>query len=276
LSLRQLRDYQNMLWAKYEAAEDEAEKTKRLEEIHAVEAEERLKRREERMQSVAEVAEQAFTQFAQNTLSAIGEGIGNLAAGTASMEDVFNNILGLVADFLIDLGKAIIATAVLTEAFKELIVSNPAAAIAAGIAAIAIGTYIKGKLSKGPFEGSSVQVASYAEGGHVRKPTLAFVGDAKDGKGEWILNFKQMQELITKGNIPSFAAGAKVGGMQMTPQFASTGFYSNVGNSTNAFRLLNGLQSMLNTKQDMTLTAVVSGKDLKFVLDQEYRFLGRT
>ena len=302
LSLRQLRNYQSMLWEKYEATKDVLEQERILEEIYAVEAEERYIRRKERMKSTAEAAEMALTQFAQNAIVAVGEGVGNLLTETESIEDVFNRLLGLVADFLIDLGKAIIATAVLTEAFKKAIATNPEVAIAAGVAAIALGTYIKNKLSEGPFEGSSASVPSYAEGAYVPKPTLALIGDAKDGRGEWVFNFKQVKALLEEGIIPSFANGIQVGGKRniltenksyfsdlkrfipklsdleiaASPEGIMNGTYNGFKRETGSIRLFEGLFHMMQQDRDHTLTAVVSGKDLKFVLDQEYKFLGRT
>lgn len=302
LSLRQLRNYQSMLWEKYEATKDALEQERILEEIYAVEAEERYIRRKERMKSTAEAAEMALTQFAQNAIVAVGEGVGNMLAGTESIEEVFNRLLGLVADFLIDLGKAIIATAVLTEAFKKAIATNPEVAIAAGVAAIALGTYIKSKLSEGPFEGSSASVPSYAEGAYVPKPTMALIGDAKDGRGEWVFNFKQVKALLEEGVIPSFANGVQVGGKRniltenksyfsdlkrfipklsdleiaASPEGIMNGTYNGFKRETGSIRLFEGLFHMMQQDRDHTLTAVVSGKDLKFVLDQEYKFLGRT
>jgi hypothetical protein len=69
------------------------------------------------------------------------------------------------------LGKALIATAIASEAFQKLVIANPPAAAAAGIALIAGATMVRNSLREGP------KVTAFAEGGIVSGPTLGLMGE---------------------------------------------------------------------------------------------------
>lgn len=65
--------------------------------------------------------------------------------------------------------------------------------IGLGLAALA------GGLAGGIFTTALNQIPSFAGGGYVDRPTLAMVGDAKDGRGEWVLNSQQMRAMQQGG-----------------------------------------------------------------------------
>lgn len=254
--------------------------------------------------------------FAASIAVSLGEGIGNALSG---QDFGFDTILEKVGEFVKQMGELFIAYGVAALAFQEAL-STPAtaaAAIIAGIALVAIGAAITKAASAGvngvtenvqikPYGG----LPSYAEGGFVKQPTLAVVGDAKDGKGEWVLNSKQMENLTATSesdstpikknigvladatfatSIPSFLAPLKVnkllqsllpmadGGLLTGPQLVLAGEYAGARKNPEAFMPLNKLQSLLDNRGGGgVLTAVVSGKDLRFVLNQEDKFLHRT
>lgn len=81
--------------------------------------------------------------------SGIAESIGEIAAGTGDMDDLFRNMLSIIGDFLSSLGKSLIAAGIGAIAFDSLL-ENPAAAIAAGVALVALGSIVKNKLAEGP------------------------------------------------------------------------------------------------------------------------------
>ena len=127
--------------------------------------------------------------LANDSLVAFGEGIGNMLSGTASAGDLFTNILGMVFDFTSQLGKALIASGIASEAFKKLLPAGPLA-IAAGIALVALSGVAKSQLSKGPAGGgsssgggtgsvdlSTVKVPAAANGGLAYAPSMVQVGD---------------------------------------------------------------------------------------------------
>ena len=78
----------------------------------------------------------------------VAESLGQLFSGDGGAEAFFGNIIAIVGQFAQDLGKQMIAVGAAGIALKTTF-SNPGAAIAAGIALVALGGAIKAKFSKG-------------------------------------------------------------------------------------------------------------------------------
>lgn len=132
------------------------------------EEEQRQKEREERAAVAAESINQSFENSMENTAVAFGQLIGDLANGTGGLETFTNNILNTLADFLSSMGKALIAAAIATKAFKDLLLTNPVAAIGAGIAAVAASVVVRNYAQEGP---------KFANGGIVSGPTYGLMGE---------------------------------------------------------------------------------------------------
>lgn len=109
---------------------------------------------------------------AESFVGGFAEIAGAIAAGNASMGDVFGLLLNLLGDVAIQIGKAAISIGIAMKAVK-LSFSNPFAAIAAGAALVLIGSLMKGLASN--FGGGGVP--ALASGGLAFAPTLAVVGD---------------------------------------------------------------------------------------------------
>jgi hypothetical protein len=106
----------------------------------------------------------------ENLAIALGEGLGKMLAGGGGIKDLMNNFLGILADGLIQVGKLAIHTGLAIIGIKAALESlNPVAAIAAGIALVALGTYVKSRLSD--------QATAFANGGIVSGPTLGLMGE---------------------------------------------------------------------------------------------------
>lgn len=106
-----------------------------------------------------------------NVFTSVGEGIGNVFAGVSNGFSAAQSVLAGLADILINVGKLAIATGFSILGIKEALKSlNPYVAIAGGIALVALGTAVKGKLSK--------SVPKFAEGGIVTRPTAGIFGEA--------------------------------------------------------------------------------------------------
>jgi len=134
-----------------------------------------------------------ITQTAFSFYEGFGALIGNIANGTAGMKDVMALMLGTVGDMLINLGKLAISTGI---AIKGIVTAlktmNPFVAIAAGVAAIALGTFIKGKVSNLGKTSSN----SFAEGGIVGGSS--YYGDkimSFLNSGEGVFNNNQMKTI---------------------------------------------------------------------------------
>jgi len=114
----------------------------------------------------------AFAQLQMQTAANLGQFIADIATGDEDASRNFGkNMLGAIAGFMDTLGKAIIATAIATEAFEKLIVANPAAAAVAGLALIAGAAVVRNTLKEGP------NVTAFADGGIVSGPTLGLMGE---------------------------------------------------------------------------------------------------
>ena len=84
---------------------------------------------------------------------------------------------------------------------NALITSAELGPFAPAIAAIA------GGLAAGVFSTALNTIPSFAEGGFIKSPQLIMAGDAKDGKGEWILNSSQMKNLTAQKQAPFVIKG---------------------------------------------------------------------
>ena len=115
----------------------------------------------------------------------IGEFFGKLASGDAGIED-FGNVVGeTFANMAITVGKIAIGAGIATLGIKKALESlNGYAAIAAGMALVALGTAVKGSLSSVASGGSSTSSSSLSSSGssstydntHATKTTINITG----------------------------------------------------------------------------------------------------
>ncbi|WP_435263454.1 hypothetical protein [Tenacibaculum sp. nBUS_03] len=119
-------------------------------------------------QSFIDFSEQTSNIIAESTssfLAGFGEMIGGLFTGSVTIADIGGMILRTVGDFLKKLGKAAIQVGVAAKAI-HLAFTNPFAAIAAGVALIAIGSVFS-NLATQQSQGNAVP---FANGGIVYGP----------------------------------------------------------------------------------------------------------
>jgi hypothetical protein len=113
-----------------------------------------------------------FAQLQMQTAENMAQFIADMATGDkAAGKNFGKNMLGAIAGFMQTLGQAIVATAIATQAFKDLIALHPIAAAAAGIALMASAAIVRNTLANGP------EVTAFAEGGIVSGPTLGLMGE---------------------------------------------------------------------------------------------------
>lgn len=101
----------------------------------------------QRTQDIMDEMNQAISGTMQDMASGFAEGIGNMIAGTGSFADIGKTILMSLGDLAVQIGKIAIAEGIAMIAIKKSF-SNPATAIIAGMALVALGTAVKGAIGK--------------------------------------------------------------------------------------------------------------------------------
>jgi len=145
---------------------------------------------------------QSLKNFSADAVATFAEFVGQMAMGKASIGNVFVSLGGLIADFITNVGKSLIAVGVAGIAF-ETSLSNPVSALVAGAVVVAAGAAFKAVL--GQFSGS------YAEGGII--PGSSSSGDrlfARVNSGEMILNKRQQNNIMNMINPAATAEGMMV------------------------------------------------------------------
>ena len=115
--------------------------------------------------------------FLTNSFVSLGETLGKVLGGEKVQP--FVALAGVLADALTQLGQALISFAILEGAAFEAL-KNPASwpiALAAGLAAVAAGAYLKSKLNAKSDGGSSGGPMRFANGGIISGPTMGLMGE---------------------------------------------------------------------------------------------------
>jgi len=145
---------------------------------------------------------EAFTSAARNMAVSAGTIAGAMIAGTASARDMGNMVLDTLAGLAIEVGQMAIATGIAIEGIKSALKTlNPAAALAAGIALVALGSFVRSSLSK---KASIGDVPQMADGGLFSGASLAYVGE---GPGTSMINpevvapLDKLQQMMGGGHV---------------------------------------------------------------------------
>jgi hypothetical protein len=113
-----------------------------------------------------------LTDMATNTFVTFAENLGKALAGEDV--DMFSSFAEIMGSGLQEIGKALIAYGLAMDAFKNAF-TDPFAAVAAGIALVAAGAYLKASIAKTSGEGGGVQ--KFANGGIISGPTMGLMGE---------------------------------------------------------------------------------------------------
>jgi len=165
------------------------------------------------IQKATQALNSAFATLQADAAASFGQFLGDLATGEKEAGKNFGkNMLGAIAAFMDSLGKALVATALASEAFQKLVLTNPAAAAAAGIALIAGATIVRNSLKQGP------EVKAFAEGGIVSGPTLGLVGEypGASSNPEVIAPLDKLKGMLNMNNNNSgFVASTTIQGRDL-------------------------------------------------------------
>ncbi len=125
--------------------------------------------------------------------------IGGLVSGNVSgAAAFFNGILTLVLDFVGQFGKALLAAGIGALQFQNLLL-NPPAAIAAGVALIALSGAVKGLLKKGPGKGASASTGGGSATGS--RPSYTSPANGASYKGAETQNNVELTTRVKAGDL---------------------------------------------------------------------------
>ena len=138
--------------------------------------------------------------FKETMITGFAEGLGALISGQSNFGGILTSMLEMMADFVVQFGKLAIQTGVAALSLANVF-ANPFAAIAAGVALVALGSAMKG-LFGGTFGSGAPRLAN---GGIVSGRTLVEVGEYANApiNPEVIAPLDKLRSMINSGgSIP--------------------------------------------------------------------------
>ena len=152
-------------------------------------------------QQFSAAATEIITGGVQEMAVGIGEALGEAAAtGGSATEGLAKVLLEGIGNMATQLGQLAIGTGLAIGGIKKALQSlNPATAIAAGIALVALGGFVKSKAASiGKSGESEKDVPKFANGGIVSGPTLGLMGEYAGAKSnpEVIAPLNKLQGMI--------------------------------------------------------------------------------
>jgi len=145
------------------------------------------------MQQFSNAANQAFQNLQVNLIDEFAQSLGDLFSYTGEgMQGFGKKMLGVIANFLRQLGRLMIAAGTASKAFRESLATNPGIAIAAGVAALTTAAAIQAQLNNTP---------EFAKGGIVSGPTLGIMGEypGASSNPEVIAPLDKLQSMLDIG-----------------------------------------------------------------------------
>ena len=178
----------------------------------AIEGAERMvdayNRAREAAQSFGTAVEQAIEQAAESMTINFSKMLGQTLATGKGMEGLGRMVLNTLADLAVQVGEIAIGVGITIKGIRKSLESlNPAVALIAGIALVALGTYAKTALQSA----GGGSVPAFAQGGLTTGPMLAMVGDNQSGK-EAIIPFERMGEFLQMAGAGQSNANVTVTG----------------------------------------------------------------
>jgi len=159
-------------------------------------------------QSFGAAVEQAIEQAAESMTINFSKMLGQTLATGKGMEGLGRMVLNTLADLAVQVGEIAIGVGITIKGIRKSLESlNPAVALIAGIALVALGTYAKSALQSA----GGGSVPAFAQGGLTTGPMLAMVGDNQSGK-EAIIPFERMGEFLQMAGAGQSNANVTVTG----------------------------------------------------------------
>ena len=156
---------------------------------------------------------QAFAQLQMAMAENFSQFIADMVTGEEKAGNKFGrNMIAAIANFMDVVGKAMVATAIASQKFEELLLANPAAAAIAGLALITGAAIVRNELKKGP------EYTTFADGGIVSGPTLGLMGEypGASTNPEVIAPLDKLKSLIgSNGANSGFVASTHISGRDL-------------------------------------------------------------
>ena len=147
----------------------------------------------------------------------IGQSLGKALSGGGNLAQSLSQVvLGTIGNMAVQMGKLAISIGVGVEAIKKALQSlNPAVAIAAGIALVALGSFAKAQAGKigGGGGGGGGGATPFANGGIVSGPTMGLVGEYPGARSnpEVIAPLNKLQGMIgSSGGSQNINVGGQI------------------------------------------------------------------
>ena len=168
---------------------------------------------ERKMADATNAVNSSFASLQTDAANSFAQFVADTAAGDANAGKNFGkSMMGAIANFMQSVGAALITTAIASKAFKELILQNPVAAAAAGVALVAGAAILRAQLSEGP------NITAFAEGGIVSGPTLGLMGEYPNARSnpEVIAPLDKLKGMLKSGDSNSgFIASTSIQGRDL-------------------------------------------------------------
>jgi len=149
-------------------------------------------------EQLSPIFEGGLEQLATGIGGALGEA---MATGGNAVQGLAQVLLSGIGNMATQLGQLAIGTGIAIEGIKKALQSlNPVVAVAAGIALVALGAFVKSKAASigGGGKGGGGDVPAFANGGIVSGPTLGLMGEYAGAKSnpEVIAPLNKLQGMI--------------------------------------------------------------------------------
>jgi hypothetical protein len=177
-------------------------------------------------------AREIMAEATQGFAEGFGNIIGNIATGNVGIQALLGLMLETFGNVAIRLGKLAISIGLAVEGIKKALTSlNPGAALAAGIALIALGTIAKSAAANIAESGGSNREA-FADGGIVSGPVNALVGEYAGARSnpEVIAPLDKLKSMLgdsVGGDMRSIQVEGKIKGQDIILQNARATNYRN-------------------------------------------------
>jgi hypothetical protein len=167
---------------------------------------------ERKMANATDSVNSSFASLQTDAANSFAQFIADTAEGDKNAGANFGkSMMGAIANFMQSVGAALVTTAIASKAFKELILKEPVAAAAAGVALVAGAAILRAQLSHGP------KYTAFADGGIVSGPTLGLMGEypGASSNPEVIAPLDKLKGMLKTNDSSGFVASTSVQGRDL-------------------------------------------------------------